>query len=129
MDLTYKIVRRLLRDDDVKFSRNQNFEAFEDARVQRAVRIFRHLQSLEHDLLKLDGTDAKARLETVENIDEQITVQLSFSEHNGIRISYLTRREWLLLLENERVSAILLELIDNASDETQRVLRDSLAIA
>lgn len=129
MDLTYKIVRRLLRDDDVKFSRNQNFEAFEDGRVQRAVRIYRHLRSLERDLLTLQGTDAKARLETVDHKDEQMTVRLSFSEHNGYRISYLTRREWLLLLENERVSAILLELIDNASDETQRVLRDSLAIA
>ncbi len=129
MDLTYKIVRRLLRDDDVKFSRNQNFEAFEDSRVQRAVRIYRHLRSLERDLLMLHGTDAKARLETVDHKDEQMTVRLSFSEHNGHRISYLSRREWLLLLENERVSAILLELIDNASDETQRVLRDSLAIA
>lgn len=129
MDLTYKIVRRLLRDDDVKFSRNQNFEAFEDARVQRAVRIYRHLRSLEHDLLALQGADAKARLETVDNNGEQMTVRLSFSEHNGFRISYITRREWLLLLENERVSAILLELIDQASDDTQRVLRDSLAIA
>ncbi|MBA2662320.1 MAG: hypothetical protein H0U74_08490 [Bradymonadaceae bacterium] len=129
MDLTYKIVRRLLRDDDVKFSRNRNFEAFEDARVKRAVRIYRHLRSLERDLLALHDTSGAVRLEAVDCEGDQMTVRLTFAERRGLRVSYLTRREWLLLLENERVSDILRQLMAVAGEDTQRVLRESLAIA
>ena len=126
MDLTHKIVRRLLRDDDVAFSRNKNFEAFEDPRVQRALRIFRHLRSVEDDLLAVGGSDGAVRLEGVDRHGDQVTVRLVFAERRGHRVSYLTASEWLLLLENDRVSDILRSLIDGAEAATRQVLLDSL---
>ncbi|MFU8805989.1 MAG: hypothetical protein ACNA8W_19415 [Bradymonadaceae bacterium] len=125
MDLTYKIVRRLLRDDDVAFSRNRNFEAFDDPKVKRAMRLYRHLRSLERDLLSLiEG--GSAALEAVECEDDIVTVRLSFSGRGGKRTSYLSPREWALLLENETVHDILLSLVDEASSRTQYVLAETL---
>lgn len=126
MDLTHRIVRRLLRDDDVQFSRNKNFEAYEDPQVKRAMRLYRHLQSLEDDLLDLDESD-RARLEAVERREDQVTVRLVFAEKKGRRISYLKPREWELLLENQRVSDILRQLLEEADPETRQVLRRDLA--
>ncbi len=125
MDLTYRIVRRLLRDDDVQFSRNKNFEAYEDPKVKRAMRLYRHLQSVEDDLLELREPQT-VRLEAVERSEQQVTVRLIFEEQRGRRISYLKPREWELLLENERVSNILRGLIERADPPTRRVLRDDL---
>ena len=93
MDLTYRIVRRLLRDDDVQFSRNKNFEAYEDPQVKRAMRLYRHLRSLEEDLLRLADPD-KMHLEAVEREEGRVTVRLVFVEQKGRRISYLKPREW-----------------------------------
>jgi hypothetical protein len=125
MDLTYKIVRRLLRDDDVAFSRNRNYEAFEDPKVKRAMRLYRHLRSLERDLLSL-AEGGSAELEAVECEGDVVTVRLSFSGRGGQRTSFLSAREWALLLENETVHDILLSLVDEASPRTQHVLAQTL---
>lgn len=122
MDLTYRIVRRLLRDDDVQFSRNRNFEAYQDPQVKRALRLYRHLRSLESDLLALENPDT-AELEAVRREEKQVTVRLVFEESKGRRISYLQPREWQLLLENKRVCDILRTLMNRADEETQRVLQ------
>lgn len=127
MDLTYRIVRRLLRDDEVQFSRNRNFEAYEDRRVKRAMRLFRHLRSLEEDLLRLEG-EKGVHLEAVEREGEAVTVRLVFDEREGRRISYLKEPEWRLLLENQRVSAILRELMANADRRTREVLEEELGL-
>src|SRR5690606_30559725 len=81
MDLTYKIVRRLLRDQEVGFSRNQNFDAYEDPRVQRARRIFRHLRSVENDLLKIAPGDPQAsvELDALERDAQRIVIRLVFA--------------------------------------------------
>jgi hypothetical protein len=123
MDLTFKIVRRLLRDDEVGFSRNQNFEAYEDPKVKRAVRIYRHLSSVEEDLLELGGN---VELEAVERDEGRIIIKLSFAEGNGRRVSFLTPREWGLLLENERVTDILVELTDEAPEHTRSMLEEAI---
>lgn len=123
MDLTYRIVRRLLRDDEVQFSRNKNFEAYEDPKVQRAMRLYRHLQSLEDDLLELDDPEG-VQLEAVERSEDEVTVRLIFADRSGRRISYLKPREWELLLENDRVSELLRDLIDRADPATRRLLEE-----
>ncbi len=125
MDLTYRIVRRLLRDDDVQFSRNRNFEAYEDPKVQRAMRLYRLLRSLEEDLLALQDRRA-VQLEAVERDESQVTVKLTFGEGNGRRVTYLEPQEWELLLENERVSDILRGSMDRADAETRRRLTEDL---
>ena len=122
MDLTYRIVRRLLRDDEVQFSRNRNFEAYEDPQVKRAMRLYRHLRSLEEDLLAL-GEDDSVDLETVERSEDKVTVKLVFSEQKGRRISYLDPREWELLLESDEVSGILRELVEEADAGIQEALQ------
>ena len=125
MDLTFKIVRRLLRDDDVSFSRNQNFEAYEDPKVKRAVRIYRHLSSVEDDLLELEPGGG-VELEAVERDEGRVVVKLSFAEGGGQRVSFLTPQEWELLLENDRVTDILERLMERASTETTELLRETL---
>lgn len=117
MDLTYKIVRRILRDREVGFSRNRNFEAYEDEKVKRALRIARHLQSVERDLIAAGGNEVN--LQAVEQSGDQIVVRLAYHSGNGRRVSYLSTTEWLLLLESPTVSAVLHRLLDEASEETQ----------
>lgn len=121
MDLTHKIVRRLLRDDDVQFSRNRNFEAYEDPRVKRALRIFRHLRSVEEDLLEVEPA-GEVDLEAVERDRGRVVVRLRFGEGRGRRISFLSPAEWELLLENERVTRILRGLLDHATKETRQMI-------
>jgi hypothetical protein len=117
MDLTYKIVRRILRDREVGFSRNRNFEAYEDEKVKRALRIARHLQSVERDLIAAGGNEVN--LQAVEQSGDQIVVRLAYQSGKGHRVSYLSTMEWLLLLESPTVSAVLHRLLDESSEETQ----------
>ncbi len=128
MDLTHQIVRRLLRDDEVQFSRNRNFEAYEDPQVQRAMRIYRHLQSLEDDLLGLES-DGRVSLEAVERDEEEVAVRLIFEEAKGRRISYLKAKEWELLLESAKVSRILEGVLDDVDGETRELLEGELGVS
>lgn len=125
MDLTHKIVRRLLRDDDVSFSRNKNFAAHEDVMVKRAVRLYRHLRSIERDLLAAD--DGETSLEAVIRAGDLVTVRLSYPSNGGHRESYLSAAEWELLLDSARVAEILRRLLDEATTETQNRLASSHA--
>ena len=126
MDLTYRIVRRLLRDDEVGFSRNKNFDAYEDPTVQRAVRIYHHLESIEEDLLEL-APGGSVMLEAVDRRSEdRLALKLTFADSDARRVSVLKPKEWALLLENDRVSSILRELLDDADDETRRVVEETI---
>lgn len=125
MDLTHKIVRRLLRDDDVSFSRNKNFEAHEDAMVKRAVRIYKHLRSIERDLLA--AGDGEMRIDAIDRNPPRVTVRLSYPSAGGRRESYLTEQEWDLLTESDRIAEILRRLLDEAPAETQNRLASSPA--
>ncbi|MFP4597521.1 MAG: hypothetical protein ACLFVJ_04665 [Persicimonas sp.] len=126
MNLTHKIVRRLLRDDEVGFSRNQNYEAYEDPKVKRAVRIFRHLRSVEEDLLEIDHSGEVA-LDAVEREPDRVVVRLSFGGNGARRVSFLTPSEWGLLLENKRVTDILRGLLDHAGDKTRETIESMIA--
>lgn len=128
MDLTYKIVRRLLRDDEVSFSRNQNFEAYEDPKVKRAMRIYRHLQSVEDDLLEVEPQGA-VHLDAVERDEGRVVVRLAFTESGGRRVSFLTPQEWGLLLENQRVTDILRGLLAHANKETRDTIESMISEA
>jgi hypothetical protein len=125
MDLTYKIVRRLFRDDDVNFSRNKNFEAYDDPMVRRAVRLYHHLESVERDLLSL-ASGGSASLEGVERRDDRMVVRLKFHDEEARRVSFLSMTDWRLLLENPEVRSILDELIAETDSQTQNVLRETL---
>ncbi len=128
MDLIHQIVRRLLRDDEVEFSRNRNFEAYEDPQVQRAMRIYRHLQSLEEDLLALED-GGQVKLEAVEREAREVEVRLVFLEAKGRRISYLKPREWELLLESPRVRRILEGIWQRLDEETRALVVDEVEVS
>lgn len=117
MNLVHKIVRRLLRDDDVNFSRNKNYEAYEDAKVKRALRIFRHLRSVEDDILA--ANEGSVELRAVEQEDGRVVVRLHYPAANGERTSFMTVSEWKLLLESDRITDTLRVLLDDAPTATQ----------
>jgi len=122
MDLKHKIVRRLLRDDEVAFSRNKNFDAYEDPAVRDAVRIYHHLESVESDLLEL-GPGGDVLLQTVDRESgDRLAVKLTFADSDARRVSFLEPEEWRLLLESDRVATLLRELLDETDSETRRTL-------
>ncbi len=120
MDLTHKIVRRLLRDDDVEFSRNRNFDAYEDPLVKRALRIYRHLRSVEDDLIA--AADGDVAIEAVEREDDSVVIRLTYPAGNARRESFVTEEEWRLLLESERVTDILKRLLEGATEYEMELL-------
>lgn len=126
MDLTHKIVRRLLRDHEVGFSRNQNFEAYEDPRVKRARRIFRHLRSLEDDLLALEAGGA-VELDALHRAQDRVVIRLVFRDGAARRASLVSAAEWALLMENKRVTEILRRLRERASTESREAIESMLA--
>ncbi|MFB6263074.1 MAG: hypothetical protein ABEL76_05535 [Bradymonadaceae bacterium] len=126
MDLTYKIVRRLLRDDDVGFSRNKNFDAYDDERVEQAVRRYHHIESVEHELLEL-APGGDAILGNIEWDGDQLAITFEYTDDRARRTSYLNPRDWQLLLENERIDAILNDLLEHVDAETESTIRDALA--
>jgi len=126
VDLVYKVVQRLLRDDDVGFSRNRNFDAYEDATIRHAAKIFRHLKSVEDNLLS--APEGEVAIDAVEHQSSKIVIRLTFTASNATRISYLNAREWKLLLANGRVAEILRQALDATPEETRyRLSQTSIA--
>ncbi len=115
VDLTYMIVRRLLRDDDVGFSRNKNYDAYDDPKVQRAARIYRILRSLERELLEV--TPAQLSLGIAPGA---LTIHIQTTEHR--RESVVTPPEWELLVESQEVANLLRPVVSELTTMEQREL-------
>ncbi len=129
MELTYQIVRRLFRDGDTELSRNKNFSAYEDPMVRRARRIWRHLASVEQDLLQLDDPTHAQLADLSYEEDGAVRISLVLEEGRATRRSALTLQDWQLLLENEAVRQTLDALIERADPEIAEVLGDALDLA
>jgi len=124
MKLTYQIVRRLLRDKDAKLSRNRNFAAYEDPTVQHAARIFRHLRSVEQDLLRLEP--GQVRLSGARREGEMLELELELDDGKVRRTSVLSAVEWGLLLENSAVSERLEQLLAELAEDERAEVADAL---
>jgi hypothetical protein len=124
MKLTYQIVRRLLRDKDAQLSRNRNFAAYEDPTVQHAARIFRHLRSVEEDLLRL-GSE-QVRLMGARREGEGLVLELELDDGKVRRTSMLSAAEWGLLLENSAVSDRLEQLLESIDASSREEIRATL---
>ena len=124
MKLTYQIVRRLLRDKDAKLSRNRNFAAYEDPTVQHAARIFRHLRSVEQDLLRLEP--GQVRLSGARREGEMLELELELDDGKVRRTSVLSAVEWGLLLENSAVSERLEQLLAELAEDVRAEVADAL---
>lgn len=91
-----RVVRRLRKERG--FSRNRHFFAFSSPEGKRALRIHRHLRSIERDLS--DGSRA-----SVEH--EAARVRLTLSSKAGRRTAWLTHDEFRILCMSPMVRAAL----------------------
>lgn len=96
IDFVERVVLRLREEPG--FSRNRHFAAFSSPEGRRALRIHRHLRSIEHDLS--GGYTASASRE-----DDRI--RLDLSGKRGRRVAWLTRDEFRILLTSPLVRAAL----------------------
>jgi hypothetical protein len=93
------VTRALLRlREDPGFSRNRHFLALSSPEGRRALRVHRHLRSLERDL-------AAGWVATVAR--ERERVRLTLRGARGARTAYLTRTEFRLLCGSPAVRAAL----------------------
>ncbi|PJB40377.1 MAG: hypothetical protein CO108_15005 [Deltaproteobacteria bacterium CG_4_9_14_3_um_filter_63_12] len=105
--LTKKIIARLFFQDD-GFSRNKNFASYEDPKVQRAARLFRHLKSLEDDIVTYGRSENVFVDEPAPEKDTgEARIQVTIQDLNYRRTAYLTPFELELLRQNPRVREIL----------------------
>src|SRR5512136_1910316 len=95
-DFVERAVRRLREDRG--FSRNRHFLALSSPEGQRALRIHRHLRSLERDI----GAGRPAR---VERRDARFTITVGVL--GGTRVAWLTAAEFRLLCTSPIVRAAL----------------------
>jgi hypothetical protein len=91
-----RAVRRMREDSG--FSRNRHFLALSSPEGRRAVRIARHLRSIERDVEK--GWPAR-----VERRDGRVLVTVAY--RSGHRSAWLSGTEYRMLLDNPAVRAAL----------------------
>jgi len=98
-----RVVRRLREEPG--FSRNRHFLAFSSAEGRRALRIHRHLRSIERDLAR--GSEV-----TLTGQDDRL--RLDLRSKGGTRTAFLTRDELRLLSTSPLVRAALGEALGAA---------------
>jgi hypothetical protein len=91
-----RVVRRLRSEPG--FSRNRHFIAFSSPEGRRALRIHRHLRSIERDL-------SAASTATVHRGGERVT--LTLRTRRGQRTAFLTSSEFRILCSNAAVRRAL----------------------
>jgi hypothetical protein len=95
-DFVQRVVRRLRAEPG--FSRNRHFATFSSPEGRRALRIHRHLRSIERDLSR--GSTA-----TVERAADR--VRLTLRSKSGLRMAWLTDAEFRILCTSPLVRAAL----------------------
>jgi hypothetical protein len=95
-----RVVRRLRTEPG--FSRNRHFIAFSSPEGRHALRIHRHLRSIERDLSS--GSSATAL-----RSDGRIEIRLR--SKRGVRSAFLTPSEFRILLTNPIVRAALGDVV------------------
>ena len=93
-DFVERVVRRLR--DGRGFSRNRHYATFSSPEGKRALRIHRHLRSIEWDL-------SRGSRVSVER--EAARVRLTLRSKGGLRTAYLTEAEFRLLCTSPLVKA------------------------
>ncbi len=95
-DFVERVVRRLR--DGSGLSRNRHFLTFASPEGRKALRIHRHLRSVERDL-------ARAVRAEVDRGGERVRIDIRTGA--GSRSAWLTQAEFRLLCESEAVRAVL----------------------
>lgn len=103
----YDIVRRFFAEGPPA-SRNLAFEAYEDERFARAVRIYQYLMSVREHLLELLEREQDVDV-SAEHEGERIRLCVRYERGQLRRTAYLKPEEWALLREEPRLAALLSE--------------------
>jgi hypothetical protein len=100
-----KLAARLLEQErngaPEPLTRNRHFEVFGDSQGRLALRIFRHLRSVQKDILAAEATEA-APVPVERGCDgkaERVRLKIPLPGRRGVRTAYLTTDELELLLE------------------------------
>lgn len=101
----YDIVRRFF-EDGPPASRNLAFEAYQDERFARAVRIYHYLVSVRDHLLELLGAHEDVEVSAAHE-GERIRLRVRYQRGQLRRTAYLKPEEWTLLREEPRLRALL----------------------
>lgn len=91
-----RVVRRLR--EDAGFSRNRHFQAFSSPEGRRALRIHRHLRSIERDLAR--GCNA-----SLDRAGDR--VRLTLRSGSGLRTAWLSPAEFRILCTSAAVRSAL----------------------
>jgi hypothetical protein len=97
-----KLAARLLEQERTgapePLTRNRHFEVFGDSHGRLALRVYRHLRSLQRDILSAaEGPVAVER--DCDGKSENVRLRIALPGRRGIRTAYLTTDELELLLE------------------------------
>lgn len=97
----YEMAAYLLLED-TPFSRNRNFEAYDDPRFRPAIALYKRLRALLSDLERAakDGT----RLALV---DDGRRVRLDFASERYTRTAYVDKPAWNVLLMHPRARSVV----------------------
>lgn len=100
-----ELVRRFFREGPPA-SRNLAFEAYQEKRFARAVRVYQYLISVRDHLLEL--TQGGVPVEVLVNEAEtQVVVVVRYQRGQLERTAYLKPAEWELLREEPALAALL----------------------
>jgi hypothetical protein len=106
MTAIYALVKRYLREGKAP-SRNQAFDAYNEPDLARALRIYRHLYTLQEDIRALLAQKEECLFRITLPKDSQGRYRLHFQRGQMIRTAFLTHEEWDLLRDDSEVAAFL----------------------
>lgn len=104
-DAVYGLVREFLRYGPPA-SRNQAFEAYQDPRFSRAVRIYQFLASVRSDLEELGARGVPFDVALVED-GARLALTIRYDKDQLRRVAYLRREEWALLRDDPVMARLL----------------------
>lgn len=107
-DVVYDLVREFLRHGPPA-SRNQAFEAYQDARFARAARIYQFLDSVRRDLTALAARGDAIDLALVDE-GERLALRIAYRKEQLARVAYLRREEWALLEDDPALGEVIARL-------------------
>ncbi len=97
-----KLAARLLEQErngaPEPLTRNRHFEVFGDSQGRLALRVFRHVRSLQRDILAAAGAPVPVE-RGFDGKPERVRLRIPLPGRGGVRTAYLTSDELELLLE------------------------------
>jgi hypothetical protein len=101
----YDIVRGFF-EEGPPASRNVAFEAYEDPRFARAVRIYNYLVSVRDQVLELEDKGEGVDVEVLEE-DDRVVLQVRYERGQIRRTAFLKPAEWALLRDEPGLKRVL----------------------